>query len=94
MKSTDYTDFTLADWNKEINEGPDANDGDLMDEDIIDLIPCPNCGAMISEYAQQCPECGDWVVERSTHSAWADKSLWWILLALGGAVMFVLIYAF
>ena len=83
----------MTDYNEDINEGPDANDADLMDEDRIELIPCPNCGAMISEYAQQCPKCGDWVVDPSTHSAWAGKSLWWILLALVGAVMFVLIYA-
>ena len=83
----------MTDRNKDINEGPDANDADLMDNDRIELVPCPHCGEMISEYAQKCPECGDWVVRSPTRSALTGKSLWWILLALAGMAMFVLIYA-
>jgi len=105
---TDWNDDITAGLDDEIDEGPDENDADLLDEDRIELIPCPHCGAMISEYAQQCPTCGDWIISDSSEfslpgdgikngnseSALSRKRpLWWILLAVGGIIMFVIIYA-
>ena len=91
---TDWNDDITAGLDDEIDEGPDENDADLLDEDRIELIPCPHCGAMISEYAQQCPTCGDWILSDNSESPLSRKRpLWWILLAVGGIIMFVIIYA-
>jgi hypothetical protein len=90
----------MTDWNEDftdggIDEGPDENDADLLDEDRIELVPCPHCGAMISEYAQQCPTCGDWIISGDSESPLSGKRpLWWIILAVAGIIMFVIIYAF
>jgi cytidine deaminase len=49
----------------EVNEGPDEIDADLMDDDLEQLVPCPACGRAISEFAQQCSHCGDWITPAS-----------------------------
>ncbi|MBN1553424.1 MAG: hypothetical protein JXA11_01670 [Phycisphaerae bacterium] len=76
----------------DINEGPDQSDADLLDEDRVELIPCPHCGEMLSEFAQQCPHCKHWIINQPK-SMFAGKRLWWIVLAALGIGMFVLIYA-
>ncbi|MBN1941871.1 MAG: hypothetical protein JW849_01120 [Phycisphaerae bacterium] len=83
----------MTDRDDDMYEGPDAADADLLDEDHIKLIPCPNCGEMVGEFAQQCPHCKHWI-SPSSAGPWAGKSLWWILLAAAGVVMFALLYAF
>ena len=40
-------------------EGPNASEMDYSDEP--DLEVCPNCRKMISEEAEKCPHCGEWV---------------------------------
>ena len=82
----------MTDYDDDINEGPDQADADLLDDDSIELIRCPNCGEMISEFAQQCPHCKYWITEKPT-GMFNGKHLWWILLAGLGILMFVLIYA-
>ncbi len=54
-----------TDWQEELDEGPDETDADLMDDDLAGLVPCPSCGLDISEFAQRCPHCGDWIVSAS-----------------------------
>lgn len=76
----------------DIYEGPDQADADLLDEDSIELVRCPNCGAMISEFAQQCPKCKRWLTSQPG-GMFAGKSLWWIAIAVLGILMFVLLYA-
>ncbi len=75
----------------EIDEGPDANDADLFDENRIDLLRCPHCGEPISEFAQQCPRCKEWISRESSPAFW-NRPVWWIVLAVTGIAMFVLLY--
>jgi len=42
-------------------EGPQECDL-LAPDDEVDTVPCPNCGAEISDIADHCPHCGEWVV--------------------------------
>ena len=89
----------MTDWNEDItgddgiDEGPDENDADLLNEDHIELIGCPHCGAMISEYAQQCPTCKDWIISGGSESSLSGRPLWWVILAVAGIIMFIIIYA-
>jgi hypothetical protein len=41
-------------------EGPQACD--LSDDDEHDMVPCPACGGGISELAERCPLCGEWII--------------------------------
>jgi len=82
----------MTDWGDDNNEGPDQTDADLLDEDRIKMIRCPNCGAMIGEFAQQCPRCKHWITAKPT-GFFSNKSFWWILLAAMGILMFALLYA-
>jgi hypothetical protein len=65
-------DRPLEEW-----EFPEPDEDE--DEDVAETQPCPSCGAAIYEDAEQCPVCGDYVVEsRRTLSGWP----WWFV-ALG-----------
>jgi DNA-directed RNA polymerase subunit RPC12/RpoP len=41
-------------------EGPQACD--LSDDSEYDTVACPACGGDISELAERCPRCGEWIV--------------------------------
>ncbi len=43
-----------------IDEDPDESDMDSTDEEA-GTDECPYCGAEVSEYAQQCPECKNYL---------------------------------
>jgi hypothetical protein len=83
----------MTDWDEDIDEGPDEADADLLDEDRVELVPCPHCHQAISEFAQQCPYCKTWVTENRAESCLAGRRWWWVVLALAGIAMFVLLYA-
>jgi len=35
---------------------------DLSEDDEYDAVACPACGGTISELAERCPLCGEWIV--------------------------------
>ena len=41
-------------------EGPQACD--LSEDNEHDIVACPACGGGISELAERCPLCGEWIV--------------------------------
>jgi|SRR5687768_4301220 len=43
-------------------EGPDPSEMD--DDDQPDIVPCPHCKKAISEEAEKCHHCGQWVADR------------------------------
>ena len=47
------------------DEGDDdremPDEADMDDGDEPELVPCPYCGARISEDAEVCPECGNYL---------------------------------
>lgn len=66
-------------------EGPDESEMDYSDEP--DLAVCPNCRKMISEEAERCPHCGEYV-----NPGQAPMSLKaWIVIALVVVAMIVLL---
>lgn len=68
-------------------EGP--QDIDLGDDDSADYeaVPCPSCGADVSELAEQCPHCGDWITPSAGP---ARRGPWIITLAIALLIAFVL----
>ena len=47
--------------------------GDHGDDGEAEELPCPECGALVYEEAQQCPHCGAWIMP---HAASARASGW------------------
>ena len=61
-------------WNDDSDDADDFDvdpeepqECDLEDEgdceDAYDVEPCPNCGKDVSELAERCPYCGEWIVQ-------------------------------
>lgn len=67
---------------------------DNFEDQFSELLPCPECGAEIYEDAEVCPACGYYIVH--THTIWAGRPIWWIILGLLGilAVMLALASGF
>ena len=75
------------DPDEEEDVADDSIDADLFDDEYdespeYDEVPCPSCGALISEEAPKCPHCGDWVIERSEASRRSATWFWPILIVL------------
>ncbi len=81
-----------TDWDEQIDSGPGPADADLMDEERVEMVRCPHCGEMVSEFDQQCPYCKYWIIDSGQANILRGRSWWWIALALGGMIMFVLLY--
>lgn len=43
-------------------EGPQECDVE-SDSDDLAVVPCPACRRDVSELADRCPHCGDWIVQ-------------------------------
>jgi hypothetical protein len=83
-------DMSLDRWDESADsfddcEYPEEADGD---DGSADTIGCPHCGADVYEDADQCPECGMYLVADTR--VWSGKSLWWIALGLLGIVAVIL----
>ncbi len=65
----------------------DSDDSDWMNDDVVDLIECPSCEAMIYEDSVQCPHCHEYI-SHST-SPWSGRPWWWYVLAVSGVVALV-----
>jgi hypothetical protein len=70
-------DRPLEDW-----EYPDPDDDE--DEEESETVACPACGEQVYEHADQCPDCGEYIVHGT--SVLAGRSLGFVLLALLGIV--------
>lgn len=58
------------------------------DPDEDDTAPCPHCGDLVYDGAEQCPSCGQYIsLEDEPRRGWA----WWVILGfvLAGAVVFM-----
>lgn len=78
-----------SDWDEESYADSDWDDSDGWDDEPVDLIDCPHCGAEVYEEAEQCPRCGEYITRVST-SAWDGKPAWWVVLGLLGIVAVIL----
>ena len=59
------------------DEGPSQADLDELDDDSIDVAPCPACGADIYADAERCPHCGRYVTPGRGAVRWP----WWVAAA-------------
>ena len=77
-----YEDDDEADLDE--REDPDASDMD--EDDDPPLVPCPFCRRKISEEAEVCPGCGNFV---SAAEATGRRPVWWVagLVACGVIVL-------
>ena len=73
------------DWDDDLTDDEWSND----DDDVNEVVPCPNCGAEIYEDAEQCPACGEYVVHGT--SVWSGKPVWWVVLGLVGILALILV---
>lgn len=59
MAGREWDERERGEW-EEDPDGP--QDCDLCDDEEPGSAVCPACGAEVSELAQRCPACGDWIV--------------------------------
>jgi len=66
----------------------DALDWDGDQDDEVEELACPSCGAMVYEETQQCPHCGDWITPTAPRGA----PLW--ARVVGAVLVFALLFGF
>ena len=71
----------------EFDDG-DSDEWDFDDDEVSEVLPCPNCGAEVYEDALRCPVCGDYITFRA--SVWSGRNWWWIILGILGIAAVVL----
>ena len=62
------------------DEYPDDYD---LNDDEVELLPCPSCGREVYEETEKCPYCGDWIMPRQA----AARTPFWFRVV--GAVVVV-----
>lgn len=56
-----------------------------------ETVACPSCGAVVSELAEKCPDCGDWIVpggDASPRTNWGLVT-WLVVGALIAALTYL-----
>lgn len=64
----------------------DDPEPDDFDDDVLEMLHCPECGEDIYEDSEQCPHCGMYVKPGGSTSALSGKPWWFVLLAILGIV--------
>ncbi len=77
-------------WGAVDPEGPQECDLIDEDEDETPTVPCPRCRREIPDFADQCPYCGDWVVQGA--GAPTRRKPWFWLTVILVLAAFVLWY--
>lgn len=65
------------------------NDLDF-DDDEVELLACPSCGARVYEETEKCPRCGDWITPIAAHArqpSWVRLVALLLLFMLAGAIL-------
>jgi hypothetical protein len=88
MTETQSDDWSDDDYD---DRDPLADDHD-DDDESLELVSCPECGADIYEEAEQCPVCGSYVIHQS--NPWTGKPTWWVVLGFLGIVATLVALAF
>ena len=69
-------DFIDEDW----------GDGD---DDVADVVNCPNCGSEVHELADCCPKCGEFIIDESRPLQ--GKPMWYLVLGGAGIIAVILV---
>ena len=64
---------------------------DEFDDDEIETLPCPECGAEVYEDAPRCPSCGSYITF-ATHP-FTGRAWWWVALGLLGILALIVTLA-
>jgi len=75
----------MNDWDDDY----EADDWD--DDDEVVLVKCSSCGSEVYEEAEQCPDCGEYIVADT--NVWNDKPGWWIALGVAGVIAVIVALA-
>ncbi len=75
-----------------IDEEPWDEDSseDIVDDDVSETVPCPECGQPVYEDAVQCPSCGNYISPSASSAH--DRPRWWIILGFLAALAAFLWY--
>lgn len=83
----DNSRFDSYDNSLEDCEYPDE---DYDDDEEVDLVECPECGAEVYEDAVACPVCGTYITHST--SVWEGKSLAWVVIGLLGILAVIYVF--
>ena len=72
----------MSRWDDDEHDWDDEGEDDPEE---LDLVTCPACGAAIYEEAEQCPECGEYVV-RGSNSPLRSAPSWYAVIAILGII--------
>lgn len=90
----EYKEWSEDDSNDEGDSDFDSYDDDSgfdADDETV-TVECPKCGCDMYEDAEQCPLCGEWIIQKPT--AFTGKPGWYILLALIGIIATIVMLLF
>jgi uncharacterized paraquat-inducible protein A len=59
------------------------------EQESDETVPCPHCGAMIYEQAEQCPECSEYITEEEDIPR---KRPWWVVVGLSMAFLVAIMW--
>jgi len=70
-------DYDESEWGGFESDEDFEDDSDTSSECLV----CPACGQSVHEDAQQCPECGDWIIPVYPRQRWRD-AVWMVAAVL------------
>ena len=79
------------------NEGPSPEDLEQFNRDEGDDVYCPECGAVISDLADICPNCHSWIPEGAQRTPPAVRALtrrWYAFVVVLILVLFIYFFVF
>ena len=68
------------------------DDDEFAEDDNVETVPCPECGAEVYEESERCPACGNYIVHSTTahsHNVWSGRPWWWTVLGILGVLLLI-----
>ena len=87
-RDTEYDDDELE-GGADLDDREDPDASDMDDDDDPPLVPCPYCGREISEEAEVCPHCRNFI---SAEDAPRGRPRWVIVAGVVLCLLIVLIW--
>ena len=72
-----------TDWDEDDWDEPDEDW--TGDEEDVDVVECPNCGAEVYEEAERCPVCGEYITH-GRHPL-SGRPAWYVVLGVVGLII-------